>query len=267
METIYSCDNTVEAHMIIHLLERHGIESQILGEHLQGAVGELPAFGNVRVAVALDDVSEAKRIIGEWEAQRADADKESAVTPRKGSSSAILAFVMGAVIASGAMLWALNRPVDFNAADYNGDDAADEWTEWNGNYALKTMVDRNYDSDVDAIYHYSRKGGTKKSELDNDFDGTFEEKTTYLYAQPLTATIDMDGDKRADRRVKYANGVLQTIELIDSKSGNVRKIQSFDKGHSMIDARWDSDGDGILDTLIRYGPFEEELSRSSITAD
>ena len=43
MTIVYAATNAVEAHMIVHLLQQSEIEAHIDGEHLQGAVGELPA--------------------------------------------------------------------------------------------------------------------------------------------------------------------------------------------------------------------------------
>ena len=45
----------------------------------------------------------------------------------------------------------------------------------------------------------------------------------------------------------------------------VRKSKTYENGVKLVEARWDSDNDGVLDTLIKYGPFEEEISRSPIS--
>ena len=70
METVFDAENNVEAHMIVHLLERSGIKAEIMGEYLQGGVGELPAHGNIRVVVDPSDVPEARKLISEWEAEQ-----------------------------------------------------------------------------------------------------------------------------------------------------------------------------------------------------
>jgi tRNA nucleotidyltransferase/poly(A) polymerase len=45
MKTIYQAVNAIEAHMLRDLLAQEGLSPVIQGEHLQGAVGELPAAG------------------------------------------------------------------------------------------------------------------------------------------------------------------------------------------------------------------------------
>lgn len=54
--------------MVMHQLQQAGIKAEIVGEFLQGAIGELPAAGNVRVVVKETDVEAAKQVISDWEA-------------------------------------------------------------------------------------------------------------------------------------------------------------------------------------------------------
>ena len=51
MNYVYSSGNSTEAHMIMHMLGMNNIEAQVHGEYLQGAIGELPASGNIKVSV------------------------------------------------------------------------------------------------------------------------------------------------------------------------------------------------------------------------
>lgn len=68
MKTLYQASNSLEAHMILNLLEIEGIAGRIDGEFLQGGIGELPAAGLVRVMVAEEDYPAARKIIERWEA-------------------------------------------------------------------------------------------------------------------------------------------------------------------------------------------------------
>jgi len=68
MIVVYDAANQVEAHMIVHLLQQANMDAQIDGEFLQGAMGELPAAGNIRVRVSPQHADEARQIIAEWEA-------------------------------------------------------------------------------------------------------------------------------------------------------------------------------------------------------
>ena len=67
MPTIFTTASSAEAHLIVHLLERNRIPAEITGEALQGALGELPALGNVRIRVAASDADKARELIAEWE--------------------------------------------------------------------------------------------------------------------------------------------------------------------------------------------------------
>lgn len=68
MKTAYDASSILEAHMALHQLQQAGIDAEIIGGFLQGAVGELPAVGNVRVVVPDDAEDEAREVIADWEA-------------------------------------------------------------------------------------------------------------------------------------------------------------------------------------------------------
>ena len=66
MKTVLHALDALEANMIKGLLESEGIESSILGEYLQGGIGELPANGLIRVVVSEEDYEAASAIIENW---------------------------------------------------------------------------------------------------------------------------------------------------------------------------------------------------------
>ena len=72
MKTAYDANTIIEAHLALHQLQQAGIDARIEGEYLQGAIGELPAAGNVRVLVDDADYEEARAVIADWDA--ADSD-------------------------------------------------------------------------------------------------------------------------------------------------------------------------------------------------
>ena len=76
MRTLYQAQNTVEAHMIINMLQQAGVEARRDGEYLQGAVGEIAPFGNVRVRVDESDYDKAREIIDDWEALQPPEDSK-----------------------------------------------------------------------------------------------------------------------------------------------------------------------------------------------
>lgn len=67
MKSVYSAQNSMDAHLVKGLLQNHGIEAMVLGDFLQGGIGELPAFGMVEVRVPPADEAEALAIIKAFE--------------------------------------------------------------------------------------------------------------------------------------------------------------------------------------------------------
>lgn len=83
MRTVYQALNPIDAHLVKHALEDADIPAFVLGEHLIGGMGELPATGFVEVRVPDDWVEEAQALLktlpllnGESEATELDEDDE-----------------------------------------------------------------------------------------------------------------------------------------------------------------------------------------------
>ncbi len=95
MRTLYEASNSLEAHMILNLLEMQGLSGRIEGEFLQGGVGELPAAGLVRVMVAEEDYQPAKEIVSRWEA--AQPASTTTLSPAR-TTSAFLIFLGGVAV-------------------------------------------------------------------------------------------------------------------------------------------------------------------------
>ena len=66
MKTVLHALNSVEAHVVKGLLRSEGIECSVLGDYLQGAVGELPPTNLIRVVVNDEDYDRAKAIVDDW---------------------------------------------------------------------------------------------------------------------------------------------------------------------------------------------------------
>ncbi len=67
MHVAYQPENLIDAHLVKGLLASCGIDSWVRGEHLMGAVGELPAVGLLAVMVADEDLGRARAVIEDWE--------------------------------------------------------------------------------------------------------------------------------------------------------------------------------------------------------
>ncbi|HID45922.1 MAG TPA: DUF2007 domain-containing protein [Chromatiaceae bacterium] len=74
MIPVFDALNSIEAHAIkIHLIG-NGIDARVGGDYLQGAMGELPALGIVRVFVNEKDEIRARRLIRELRDDTVDDD-------------------------------------------------------------------------------------------------------------------------------------------------------------------------------------------------
>ncbi|MBD8528221.1 DUF2007 domain-containing protein [Pseudomarimonas arenosa] len=66
MRPVYEAEHLIDAHMARGCLMAAGIQSEVRGEALTGALGELPVRGLITVWVSVDDVELARRVIGQW---------------------------------------------------------------------------------------------------------------------------------------------------------------------------------------------------------
>jgi len=66
---VYAAANIPQAHLVKAALADEGIEAQIVGENLQGAMGELPLGWSSlpRVLVEHSDAARAREIVAGWE--------------------------------------------------------------------------------------------------------------------------------------------------------------------------------------------------------
>ena len=264
METVFEASTGVEAHMILHLLQQAGIDGRVDGEFLQGGVGELPASGNVRVVVDPAYVAAARKVIAEWDSSQ---PKEKKVEPAKRpnpSYAGTIGFLVGATLASAILIWAYNIPFTDEGVDYDGDGRLDETYYWRGGFISQIDGDRNGDGEIDIRFTYSNRLGLDGIESDDNFDAVFEHSTRFKAGKAVSDEIDFNGDGLVDHRIRYRHGVPIGRDLIDPVSRKIRKVERYQDG-LLVEAEWDSDGDGTFDTLIKYDPFGEVLSRSEIS--
>lgn len=264
MKTVYEASNTVEAHMILNLLEQVGISGTIIGEYLQGGMGELPASGFISVEVEDQDYLVANKVISDWEAE--EPVRVEAKQPSKNAT--VLAAVAGLIIGAGLVLILDRAPTIERGIDYTGNGVYDEKWHWVGGRPSKAEIDRNRDGFVDSIQEYDRKGLLLTINEDNDFDGTFESLTNWHEGNPKSTKIDQNGDGVVEFIAEYKHGVIETMTWFNPVGLKVRKKQYF-KGNQLNSAEIDSDGDGFLDTLVEYDDIEEisKKSNKAINAD
>lgn len=66
MKRIYEPRDLMEGEMLKGMLAGEGIQAHLLGSHLVGAVGELPACGLLAMCVDDSDAERARQLIAEY---------------------------------------------------------------------------------------------------------------------------------------------------------------------------------------------------------
>lgn len=80
MKLVYEAGNAIEAHMVLNMLEQDGIHGRIDGEFLQGAIGDLPAGGSVRVMAPDEQFEAARALVTAWDAAQPTTEAAPAST-------------------------------------------------------------------------------------------------------------------------------------------------------------------------------------------
>jgi hypothetical protein len=257
MKRVYQAANSVEAHMIVHLLEQAGVEAHVQGEHLQSGAGELPV-GLVAVAVQDQDVEAARAVIREWEAKTTPSTREASPPLRY---APMVAFLVGAVL-SGGVVWSIyNGPDDAMESDRNDDGRVDERATSSGGQEF-IETDRDFDGRMDAFTTFDRDGMPTKFESDDDFDGKRESAMTFRHGEPERYTIDWDEDGAIDYRADYESGVLRTESYLDRTTGRpVKRVTYAAPKADRVEL--DLDGDGQWERSYRLDRYDEPIGEAA----
>ncbi|MES2015926.1 MAG: DUF2007 domain-containing protein [Pseudomonadota bacterium] len=252
MKLLYQAAHSVEAHMIVNLLEQQGVAARIDGEYLQGGIGDLPAFGLVRVMVAEDDFAQAQAIVTQWDAQQpASMEAPAPLAPTTARARAGV-FAAGLVIGLLCAVAWYRAPLHQQGIDRDHNGVFESKAMFAAEGApLRTELDRNRDGKIDLIVRYDAMGGIDSNEADDDFDGVFESVTSYRQGNPYLGEADTDGDGLVDLKTHYENGVVVSVEHVNPATGQVQKVDFYTLGkitHSLVD----SNQDGTMDRRIGY---------------
>jgi len=258
MKSIYEASTTLDAHMVLNLLEQEGVQGRVDGEYLPGGVGELQAINLVRVMVDEADYERAAQVIKVWEA--IEVDKEERFKNK--SSNGVSVFLIGAVIGGGLIYWAYNSPVTEDGIDMNGDGVLDEKWIYKDNRISRTEVDRNFDGNVDVIYNFDRKGILKQSKQDDNFDGIFESVFKFENGLTQTQESDLNQDGNIDHKAQFRYGNIDEIIILGEGQDFRKKRQKFNMG-KLISSEYDTNGDGSYDIEYDYDYFEEVKTKSN----
>lgn len=263
MKTLYESSNALEAHMLHDLLQQEGIASRVDGAYLQGAVGELPASGLVRLVVEDDDYDRARAVIRRWEATEvSNPTPAPAQPPAKGFGSFLAGLLMGVI---GAFLF-FRAPVNNDGVDYNHDGVLDQvWRYSPSGTFLGTRVDRNVDGRPDYLEVADKRGYVVSAEADDDFDGRFETRYRFRAGNYDSGEVDTDGDTIVDLKMTYRHGVLASTEYLNPHTGLPVRVEHY-RLSLLTAAEVDVDKDGRLDTRYTYSPAVEITGKQAISA-
>lgn len=266
MKTVYNAANALEAQMLLDVLRQEGITAHIRGAHLQGAMGELPAAGLVRLEVAEEDHLRAREAIDRWEAASPVPDTPVG-TNADGSvgRSGWALPALGGLALGVALSFGLTRlPASSEGQDNNGDGVLDEhWRFSASGRHLSTELDRNFDQRIDEVITFDGHGQLVRSDSDEDFDGVMDTHLHYKRNNPELGEVDLDGDGVTDVRTLYRDGVAHTVEYIDPITQKVARVEHVRLG-AATSADIDTNGDGRLDTTEGYSRVGAVVSRAPI---
>jgi hypothetical protein len=263
MASVYEASDTIEAQLLVDFLASEGIAARIEGEYLQGAIGELPASGLVRVSVDDMDQSQTRELIARWKAMRSEPAIVAEPAPGK-TSWAGFAFFSGLAIGIAGSVLFFRAPAYTDGIDYNDDGILDETVTYApSGQPIKVELDRNLDGSIDSVYRYDRKNRIKDGQSDDDFNGVMETRTTFLRGNIDSIETDTDGDNQPNLRVRSRHGVVDTVETLDPASGLPARIDHLHLG-ALISAEIDTDLDGKLDTRRFYDAFGSETRAETL---
>lgn len=261
MKTVYQAANALEAHMLQEVLRQQEIPSELQGEHLPGAIGELPAAGLVRLVVEDQEYARAKAAVEHWEATEVVATPEAEQPPATGK---LAAAILGMLVGIAATYAFVRVPATQGGYDFNGDGILDErWKFSAGGAWLGTQVDRNFDGKVDYVLHADERGHSKSAEADNDFDTRFETREFYNLGQIERSEVDTDKDTVKDLKLFYKHGVLEKAEYINPYTALPARVEHFAL-RGVVAAEIDSNNDGKLDKRLIYSPLLEVIRSEQI---
>lgn len=254
MKTVYEASNAIEAHMILDLLKQEGLSAHIQGEHLLGAVGELPGAGLVRVVVDDSEFAQARAAVERWDAAQPN---EPTLKPAANKSITLRGFIFGLLVGVACSYAYFRSPIHVDGIDHNGDGILNErWTYAPSDKLLKSEIDRNLDGKIDYIVRHGQNGVAETAEADDNFDGVFESRNGFRDSNVELSETDTDGDGYRDLRWHYQNGVLSTTEYMNPSTFRPLRVEYFALGKLTM-AEVDSDKDGTLETRYTYNPLGE----------
>lgn len=182
------------------------------------------------------------------------------------ASRGLWMLLLGLAVGVGGTYAFFRAPVSVDGVDHNGDGVLDE--KWTYSPVGATTIyedDRNLDGKADYVARYDRRGQVEHAEADDDLDGVFETRTTFLRGKVDVSEVDTDADGVADLVWRHRHGVVQTAEYLNVANGKPLRVEYFRLG-KVQRAEVDTDRDGDLDAFRIYDTAGETLSSGPLSA-
>ncbi len=266
MKTIYNALDEMEAQLLVDQLKFHGISGHVVGSHLSGAIGELPAQGLIRVQVADGDAERGEIIVSTWrdtmnsDSGSSESTTDSAVPTeipaRSSNSSGLLMLAAGVAIGACTAFVLLHIP-DEDVVDFDKDGVVDETYQWEGDALRSVIADRNADGNPDWRSLLSRQNdGRGTVLLDDDFDGRDERRNELRKGFVLISELDRDGDGFHEVKEAFRHGALEERMYLAPPSGDVIKREYFEHG-VLHRSEADLNRDGTNETFWTFDALGE----------
>jgi Putative prokaryotic signal transducing protein len=265
MKNLYEASNAIEAHMIRDLLKQEGLTAYIRGEYLQGAVGEIPASGLVRLEIDESEYEQAREFVMRWDAaQPAVIPEKIALSKEKRRTNTLIGFLLGLTLGTVACYAFFKAPVSSTGFDHDRNGVLDEkWTVSPAGVTLKYEMDRNLDGKIDSITLFNNQSKAISNESDDDFNGTFETKSRFKGANIEFIESDTDGDGSPNLRFFFVHGIISTMTYMNPATGLPVRVEYY-KLNNVIKAEIDTNNDGVLDTIENYNMLLQIISTEKI---
>jgi hypothetical protein len=199
MINAYEAENSLEAHMVLGLLNQEDIEGRVDGEYLQGGIGEIPVSGLIRVMVDEKDYEQAREIIKEWESRNPSLSPETPVTNKR------------------------------SEIDRDFDGKVDVIHEYNQKGLIThTKFDGNFDGIFETTVSY-RKGQPYIDTSDTNNDGFADLRTRYKAGNLTQVEHFSPETKQIVKRIHYHMNKQVSAEYDSDQNGTLETIIEYDQ--------------------------------------
>lgn len=255
--------------MLVHLLSQSGVLAHIHGDALQGAAGELPASGLMRLMVADEDYDRARSILLEWEHTQGDPSAPAENDRWSFAWMTALCFLAVGLLAGWALRYYLTTPGavvagSIQESDQNGDGKTDAIYRYplGGGFANVVELDNNFDGRMDVKTYFDESGIPTGDEADDDFNGSFESRSSFRSGVRQTLETDSDGDGAIDHVWRYVHGVPVSEDIMD-ENGLLIRTNYLERG-LVTRSEIDLDRDGFQETRRTFDRFGEVVASEVI---